>query len=118
MLIKLQQVLEVDVLLVSHILQTVLAMNFGTSLVEMTAHRIVDRISRKTGCFTLIALLLLHPGNQDNLSDDDTPKNAPDCQDTLESIDLERRMVSDELRPERWNRELLTYCGANFASKM
>jgi len=84
----LQQVLEVDVLLVCHVLQTVLSVDLGTCLMEMAAHRVIDRVPRKTGRLTLIALLLLHPGDEDDLSDNDSPEDAPDYQDALESVDL------------------------------
>jgi len=84
----LQQVLEVDVLLVCHVLQTVLSVDLSTCLMEMAAHRVIDRVPGKTSRLALIALLLLHPGDEKNLSDNNTPEDAPDDQDTLESVDL------------------------------
>jgi hypothetical protein len=87
--IRLQQVLEVQVLLVRHILQTVLAVDFFSSFVEVAAHGVVDKISRQTGGFTLVLLLLLHPCDEEDLSNDDTPENAPNRQDAFESIYLE-----------------------------
>jgi len=85
---RLQQVLEVNVLLVCHVLQTVLSVDLSTSLMEMAAHRVIDGVPRKTGRLTLIALLLLHPGDEDYLSDNYSPEDAPDYQDALESVDL------------------------------
>jgi len=85
---KLQQVLEVDVLLVCHVLQTVLSVDLSTCLMEMAAHRVIDRIPRKTSRLALIALLLLHPGDENDLSDNDSPEDAPNYQDALESVDL------------------------------
>jgi len=58
---------------------------------EMTAHRVIDRVPGKTSRFTLIALFLLHPGDEKNLSDNNTPQDAPDDQDALESVDLETK---------------------------
>jgi hypothetical protein len=69
--------LEVNVLLVRHILQTVLAMYLGTSLVEIVAHRVIDWVPGEASCLTLVALLLLHPGDEEDLKDDDTPEDAP-----------------------------------------
>jgi hypothetical protein len=87
----LQQVLEVDVLLVRHILQTVLAVDLGTCFMEMAAHRKVDRVPGKTGRLALVALLILHPGDEDDLQDDYTTENAPNSQYTLKRVDLERQ---------------------------
>jgi hypothetical protein len=84
-----KQVLEVQVLLVGHILQTVLAMNFCSSLVVLSAHREVLEGSRESGCFTLVPLLLLDPGDVQDLEDDNHPEDDPDDQYSLESIDLE-----------------------------
>lgn len=84
----LKQVLEVQILLVRHILQAVLAMNLSTSLVKLLAHGVIDKLSGKTGSLALVALLLLHPGDEEDLADDDGPENAPDGQDTLEGVDL------------------------------
>ena len=85
---QLQQVLEVNILLIRHVLKTVLTVNLGTSLVELPAHGVVDEISWKAGCFTLICLPLLHPGDEEDLGNDNTPKNAPYGQDAFEGIDL------------------------------
>ena len=41
----LQQVTEVKILLVRHVLQTVLTVDLGTSLVELAFHRVVDEVS-------------------------------------------------------------------------
>ena len=84
----LQQVLEVDVLLVCHVLQTILSVDLSTCLMEMAAHRVIDGVPRETGRLTLIALLLLHPGDKNNLSDNYSPEDAPDYQDAFEGIDL------------------------------
>lgn len=63
-------------------------MDLGPGFVEIVAHGVVDKVSRETRCFTLVALLLLYPDNVQNLDDDDTPENAPDDQDAFESVDL------------------------------
>jgi len=65
--------------------------DLGTCLMEMTAHRIIDGVPRKTSRLTLIALLFLHPGDKDDLGDNDTPEDAPDDQDALESVDLDTK---------------------------
>jgi len=84
----LKQVLEVQILLVSHILQTVLAVNLCTGLVELVAHGKVLEGSGQSGCFTLVSLLLLDPSDVQDLKDDDYPEDDPNDQNTLESIDL------------------------------
>jgi len=58
---------------------------------EMAAHRVIDGIPGKASRLALIALLLLHPGDEDDLSDNDTPEDAPDYQDALDSVDLETK---------------------------
>ena len=83
-----KQVLEVQVLLVGHILQTILAVDLCTSLVELVAHGKVLESSGESGCFTLIALLLLTPSDVQDLKDDNHPEDNPDDQNTLESIHL------------------------------
>jgi hypothetical protein len=85
----LKQVLKVQVLLVRHVLQTILAVDFPTSLMELVAHGKILKGSWKSGCFTLISLLLLNPSNVRDLGDDNYPEDDPDNQDSLESIDLE-----------------------------
>jgi hypothetical protein len=86
----LQQILEVQILFVGHILQAILAMDLFARFVELSTHGVIDKISWKTSCFTLIAFLLLHPGDQEDLCDDDAPEDAPDSQDAFESIDLDQ----------------------------
>jgi hypothetical protein len=76
------------ILLVRHILETVLAVDLGTRFVELVAHREIDRVPRKAGRLTLIALLRLHPGDEEDLGDDYAPENAPDSQDTFEGVGL------------------------------
>ena len=66
-------------------------MDLSTCLMEMAAHRVIDGVPRKTGCLTLIALLLLHPGDKNDLSDDYSPEDAPDYQDALKSVDLKTK---------------------------
>lgn len=83
-----KQVLEVQILLVGHILQTVLAVNFCSSLVVLSAHGEVLECSRESGCFTLVSLLLLNPSDVQDLKDDNHPEDDPDNQYSLESIDL------------------------------
>lgn len=85
----LKQVLEVQILLVGHILQTILAVNLCTSLMVLIAHGKVLEGSGESGCFTLISLLLLNPSDIQDLKDDNHPENDPDDQNTLKSIDLE-----------------------------
>lgn len=85
---KLQQILEVNVLLIRHILEPILAMDLRTSLVELAAHGVVHRVSGKPGRLTLVRLLLLHPSDEDDLSNDDTPENTPDAQDAFKRVDL------------------------------
>lgn len=63
-------------------------MNLGTSLVEFAAHGEILNNSGKSGCFALVALLLLHSGDVEDLENDNGPKDAPNNQDSLESIDL------------------------------
>jgi hypothetical protein len=116
---KLQQVLEIDVLLVCHVVQTILSMDLSTSLVEMTAHRVILRVPGKTSRLTIIALLLLHPNDGENLCDNDTPKDTPDYQNALESVDLKSVWLATSLKHIlRQRQEIRTYCGANFESKM
>ena len=71
--LRLQQVAEVKVLLVGHVGQTILAVHFCTSLVEVAFHGVVDEVPGKTSRLTLISLLLLHPRDEEYLSDNDTP---------------------------------------------
>lgn len=85
----LQQILEVNVLLVSHVLKTILAMDFGSSFMEGTTHGVIDNVPRDTRCLTLVGLLLLHPRNEHDLSHNNSPKDAPDSQYAFESVDLE-----------------------------
>jgi hypothetical protein len=75
--IQLQQVLKVQVLLVRHILQAILAVYFFSSLMELAAHGVVDKVSRQTSSFSLVLLLLLHPSDEEDLSDNDAPEDAP-----------------------------------------
>ena len=65
--------MEVDILLVCHILQTILAVHLGTSLMELVAHGVVDGVSGKASRLALVALLLLHPCDEEDLEDDYTP---------------------------------------------
>ena len=85
---KLQQILEVNILLIRHILEPILAMDLCTSLVELAAHGVVHRVSGKTGRLTLVRLLLLHPSDEYDLSNDDTPENTPDAQNAFKRVDL------------------------------
>lgn len=112
---QLQQVSEVDVLLVCHVLKTILTMHLGAGLVKFVVHRVVDKVSWKTGSLALVHLLLLHPRDEENLKYDHAPKDAPNGQDALESIDLET--VSHKLTAAD-SKHGLTYCGANFELKM
>jgi len=84
----LQEILEVDVLSIGHVLQTILGMDFLASRVILPTHRVIHGVPWETSCFTLVALLLLHPCDNKDLGNDNREENAPDCQDTLESIDL------------------------------
>ena len=84
----LQQVLEVDVLLVRHVLQTILSVNLSASLVEVLLHGVIDWVSRDAGLLTRVRLLLRHPGDEDDLEDDDGEEEAPNDQDALECVDL------------------------------
>lgn len=77
-ILELQEILEVDVLLVRHVLQTILTMHIRISLVIMPTHRVINWVSRKTGSFALVGLLLLHPYDEEKLGDNNTPENAPD----------------------------------------
>lgn len=85
-----QQVLKVKVLLIGHVLKTIFTVNFRTSLLELVAHGIIDKVPRKAGCLTLVSFLLLHPHDENNLSDNNAPENAPYGEDTFQSIDLKR----------------------------
>lgn len=85
---SLQQVREVKVLLVGHVLQTVLAVDLCTSFVELVSHRVILEDSGKSSCLALVTLLLLAPSDVQDLEHDDHPEDDPDDQDTLESIDL------------------------------
>ena len=76
-MLELQEILEVDVLLVRHVLQTILTMHVRISLVIMPAHRVINWVPRKTGSLTLVGLLLLHPCDEEKLCDNNTPENAP-----------------------------------------
>ena len=67
-------------------------MNLGTSFVELITHRQILDDSGESSCFTLIALLLLHPGDVDDLEDDDGPKDAPDDENTFQGVDLNSKM--------------------------
>ena len=60
---QLQQVLEVDVLFVRHVLETILSMHVDITILLMSTHRIVDKVSWKTSCLTFVTLFLLHPCN-------------------------------------------------------
>jgi hypothetical protein len=84
----LQEVLEVDVLLVGHVLKTVLPVNLRASLVKLATHGVINRVSWEAGCFALVTLLLLHPCDEDNLNNDNSPKNAPYGKNALKSVDL------------------------------
>jgi hypothetical protein len=68
-------------------------MDLLSGFVELSAHGVVDEISSKASRFTLVAFLLLHPRNQKDLCDDNSPENAPNNQDALESIDLHRSLL-------------------------
>lgn len=63
-------------------------MNLGTGFVEIAVHGVVDKVSWEAGCLTLVSLLLLHPCDEEDLGNDDSPENAPDDQNAFESIDL------------------------------
>lgn len=86
---SLQQITEIQVLLVCHIRKTSIAVSLGTNFLIIAVHRIVDEVPGETCGLALIALLLLQPGDVEELQDDYTPKNAPDDQDSLEGIDLQ-----------------------------
>lgn len=95
---SLQQVREVKVLLVGHVLQTVLAVDLCTSFVELVSHRVILEDSGKSSCLALVALLLLAPSDVQDLEHHDHPEDDPDDQDTLESIDLYISLATCALR--------------------
>lgn len=84
-----QQVLEVRVVLVRHILQAVLAVDLGARLVEVLAHRVIDQVSWQAELLALVPLLLDQPGDVEDLGDDDHPEDDPDYEDALEGVDLD-----------------------------
>lgn len=55
----------------------------------VSAHGIIDRVPRKTSCLALVTLLLLHPRDDNNLQNHDTPEDAPDRENAFESIVLD-----------------------------
>lgn len=64
-------------------------MHLSVGILLVSAHRVVYGVSRKTSCLTLIALLLLHPHDDEDLCNHDAPKNTPNRQNTFEGIYLE-----------------------------
>ena len=71
LLSKLQQVLEVDVLLIRHVLQPILAVDLRPGLVEVLAHGVIDRVPGDTRLLALVCLLFRFPADDDDLEDDD-----------------------------------------------
>ena len=69
----LQEILEVEVLLVCHIPEAVLAVDLGACFVVLAAHGVIDKFSGQAGSLTLIAFLLLHPGDEEDLKNNNTP---------------------------------------------
>ena len=65
-------------------------MDLLARLVELAAHGVVDKIPGQAGSLALVLLLLLHPGDEHDLGDDDAPENAPDGENAFERIDLRR----------------------------
>lgn len=98
--VLLQQIAEVQVLLIRHVCKTILTVNLGTGFVEIAVHRVVDEFPGKASSLALITLLLLQPGDVDDLENDYTPENAPNDQDSFESVDLpsSERMYSMKRR--------------------
>lgn len=86
--IRLQKVAEIQVLLISHISKAVLAMYLGTGLLKCSIHGMIDEVPGKTGCLAVVALLLLHPCDEDDLSNDYNPQDTPDDHDALERVHL------------------------------
>lgn len=53
-------------------------MHLGTSLLELIVHRVIDEVPREPCSLSLVALLLLHPAEEEDLGDDYAPQDAPD----------------------------------------
>ena len=84
----LQQILEVDILLVRLITQTMLAMHLRTGLMEVATHGEIRWVAWQTGGLTSIGLLLLHVADEQDLANNNTPEDTPDCEDAFKGVDL------------------------------
>lgn len=63
-------------------------MDLRTRLMELAAHTVVHKVPRQAGSLALVALLLDHPQDVENLQDNDAPEDAPDGENTFEGVDL------------------------------
>jgi hypothetical protein len=50
---------------------------------------VVDEVPRESGGLSLVALLLLHPSEEEDLDDDYAPQDAPDYEDSFQGIPLD-----------------------------
>lgn len=83
-----QEVLEVGVLPVGHILQSILSMDLRARLMELFAHGVIHQIAWQTQRFTLCLLLSLEMHDCEDLEYDYQEEHTPNCEDAFKCVDL------------------------------